>query len=186
MPLRSDEELMEAVKKGDFKAFSILFNRYSQKISNLSFRFSGQKDFAEEIVQETFIRIWEKADLFKKGYRFSSWIYRIALNLCINQKKETNIFQSLNTNDDVEIELPTGEKDISEQLIIKEEYEMLQAALMKLPDKQRMALLLAREEGYSYIEIGKLLGLSISSVESLIYRARKKLIEMLSGKIEGL
>jgi RNA polymerase sigma-70 factor, ECF subfamily len=183
---RSDEDLMTGVQEGDYEAFTLLFERYNSKILKFSYRFLNDYNGAADIVQETFIRIWDKASQYKRGLKFASWLYRIAMNLCLEVKRQGNLHTSLDEIGEEGFELKADTKKPDEVMVHDEGFELFVQALERLPSNQKIALLLAKDEGYSYIEIADIMQSTISSVESLIYRARKTLIQELKGKIEGI
>ena len=183
---KTDEQLMFDIQQGNYESFTVLFHRYEKRLSNFAYTFTGNKNLAQDIVQDVFIRVWEHAGKFRIEAKFSSWVYRITTNLCLNAKKKQSRLTSLNVKQEEGFQLVSKEKQPSEHLINTEQGNCLMEALSQITKTQRMALLLAKEQGKSYAEIAEIMGISLSSVESLIYRARKKLLILLKGKIQGL
>ena len=104
---RSDEELIESFQLGHLEAFDILVGRYKDQLTNYIFRYLGNRDDAEDIVQETFVRVYQKRDLYKPIAKFSTWIYTIATNLARTQyrrKKRWSIFSLTPQRQDHEVE----------------------------------------------------------------------------------
>jgi len=186
MPQRSDEDLMVGVQEGDYEAFTTLFERYNRKILRFSVRFLNDCNTASDIVQEAFIRVWDKADQYKRGLPFKSWLFRIAMNLCLEVKRQDSLLTSIDDMKEEGFEPKVDMKQPVDAMIHDESIEVFMQALERLPSNQKTALLLAKDEGYSYLQISEIMQTTVSSVESLIYRARKTLIQELRGKIEGI
>lgn len=178
----SDSRLIKAIGEGDHRAFEFIVQRYNNRLFNFILRYLGNRSAAEDLVQETFIRIYTSAHRFKgmDGVRASSWIFKIAYNLSMNEIKRSRRYQNFRN------ELNQKSKNHEEKLHAKpiEEWEIRKdiiSALNLLPENQRAALLLRVNEGFSYKEISEILNRSISSVESLIFRVRKCLKENLKS-----
>ena len=185
----SDEELMSRIAQGDEQAFEILVHRHQKRILNLIYRFIGDRIRAEDVAQEVFLKVWRAAKEYKAGAKFTTWVYRIATNLCLDTLKSAYHKQSFVYRDDID-EGTDGKKERSsfanttlspeDTLIATEESNRIFAALLELPTNQRLAVILNRFDGLSYDEISNVLECSISAVESLLVRAKKNLREKLS------
>ncbi|MBW1727951.1 MAG: RNA polymerase sigma factor [Deltaproteobacteria bacterium] len=178
----SDSRLIQAIGEGNHRAFEFLVLRYNNRLFNFILRYLGDRPAAEDLVQEAFIRVYTSAHRFKRmdGVRASSWIFKIAYNLSMNEIKRSRRYQVFCN------ELDQGSKNHGEKAQSKsiEEWEIKKdiiSALNLLPKNQRAALLLRVNEGFLYKEISEILNCSISSVESLIFRARKRLKENLKS-----
>jgi len=174
--VESDSSLITATGKGDHKAFELLVQRHGNTLFNFLLRYLGERTIAEDIVQEVFIRIYTSAYKFKKmaNIKSSSWIFKIAYNLSMNEIKRHKRYRLFYN------EFHQNTKELKENKPIDQikEWEMqkdFRAALNLLPEDQRAALLLRVNENYSYREISEILNRSISSVETLIFRARVSL-----------
>jgi len=184
----SSEELMAKIAEGDNDSFEILVNRHQTSVLNLVYRFIGDRTQAKDLAQEVFIRVWQAAKTYKPEAKFTTWIYRITANLCFNELKSARRkkwFQFLRFDTDNEIH---GEKDFPDSspspedlLLAKERSRKISDALQRLPDNQRMALILKRYDDLSYQEIAKVIGCSVSAVESLLFRAKRTLQEKLKN-----
>jgi RNA polymerase sigma-70 factor (ECF subfamily) len=182
----SSEELMAKVAGGDDQAFEILVTRHQTSVLNLIYRFIGDKTQAKDLAQEVFIRVWQAARSYKPEAKFTTWIYRITANLCFNELKSSRRkkwLQFLRSDEDREVRM---EEDIAEGspspedlLLAKEQSRQISKALQRLPENQRMALILKRYDDLSYQEIAEVLGCSVSAVESLLVRAKRTLHEKL-------
>ncbi len=175
----SDEALIQAVKEGDPEAFGPLIERHKIAIYRLVYRMVHNRDDAEDLVQEIFIKAYKGIKSFKPGYKFLPWLSRIAVNHTLNFiKKEKKVeVQPLewvaNYNDG-----KNNPVEIVKQKILKEK---VLAAMEQLPNEYRIVLLLRVEEGLSYEEIGQVLNIPRGTVMSRLARARQRLKELLEG-----
>ena len=170
--------LIEAIAHGDDQAFERLVKRYQNPLFSFIRRCVQDRQTAEDLTQEVFLRIYRSAGRFEPRARVSAWIFKIAYNLAVNEMRRRRrflVFQEVTAN--APEDFPGGGSSGTEEVdAIKEE---IAAAMDGLPQNQRAALLLRVEEGLSYREISEVMGLSVSSVESLIFRARTHLKEAL-------
>ena len=163
----SESDLIEAIARGNETAFEQLVKRYQNPVMSFVYRYIGDIHSAQDIVQEVFLRIFQAEPRGK----VSSWIFRIAYNLSVNElkrRRRMNDFCAAITEDISEMPFTND----------KESEEWLTAALGKLPENQRAALLLRLNEQLSYAEISKVMDVSVASIESLIFRARSRLKQL--------
>lgn len=188
-----DAKLMLSFKAGNEKAFQLLFDKYSKKIINFCYRFCGQAEVAEELAQETFLKVYRGADKYQAEARFSTWLFRIATNVCLNEtrkfKYRTNI-ESLDapvTTSQGEVTKELEDKSIHTEAILEKQEmsKLIQQAMTELPEKQKAALLLKLNHDFSYREIGKQLNKSESGVKTLIHRGRNQLKNILQNYLKG-
>jgi RNA polymerase sigma-70 factor, ECF subfamily len=184
---RSSEDLMARIAEGDDHAFEILVNRHQTSVLNLIYRFIGDRTQAKDLAQEVFLRVWQSAKSYEPKAKFTTWIYRITVNLCFNELKSSrrrNWFQFLRFGEDQEKTAEDAVIDPSpspeDLLIDREQSQQIKEALHGLPENQRMALILKRYDDLSYEEIARILGCSVSAVESLLVRAKRTLQEKLN------
>jgi RNA polymerase sigma-70 factor (ECF subfamily) len=180
----SSEDLMAQAAGGDDYAFEILVQRHQASILNLIYRFVGNRAEAKDLAQEVFVRVWQAAKSYKPKAKFSTWTYRIAVNLCLNElkSKRRKRLIPLGTEErpDSDYSTPTDVSQSPEDLLLaKERGRQISEALRSLPENQRMALILKRYDNLSYEEIGRIMGCSVPAVESLLVRAKKNLQEKL-------
>jgi len=182
----TSEELMVRIANGDEGAFEILVNRHQTSILNLIYRYLGDRTQAKDLAQEVFLRVWQAAKNYKPEAKFTTWIYRIAINLCLNELKSARRRKwfSFSRSDEgpqnaLEETFADGSPSPEDLLLAKERDRRISDALQSLPENQRTALILKRYDDLSYQEIGEVLGCSVSAVESLLVRAKRTLQEKL-------
>ncbi len=163
----TDEQLMEAYQKGDSAVLPLLIRRYFDAIYRYVYRFVRTPAAAEDIVQETFIKVWKYSTRFKAGMTFKPWLYRIAHNTAIDYLRKK---QPLSLEDTVEDTIADDTVALLEQSIAREEQERLTAAIESLPEHYRAVILLRNEEGLTFEAIGEVLGKSLNTVKSLYRR----------------
>lgn len=179
--LDPDAALMLRVKQGDTAAFTALVEKYKQPVMNLAFRTLRDETEAEDLAQTAFVQAWKSAGRYEPSAKFSTWLFTIARNLCLNEirRRHRHPAESLDqTRDDSEDQLLHQVEDrrtsAAPDHVLRGELESkVDEALAVLPENQRTALLLCRQEELSYEEIAEVLGCSLSATKSLIHRARE-------------
>lgn len=175
-----DVQLMLAVQQDDSAAFETLFRKHLAKVVGFASSFVGSRARAEEIAQETFVRIYRTRRRYQPRARFSTWLYRIATNLCVSETRRTEHRlahraadgrEGERREDEVQALADPNARTAEEDLLAREEVDRVRMALESLPSQQRAALLLARVEGLSYAEVAATLHCSVSAVKSLVHRA---------------
>ena len=164
---------MERIKKNDHRAFSVLVERRTDMFYAAAFRMVMNKSDAEDVVQEAFLKIWGKPNLWKssKGAKFTTWFYRIVMNLSIDKMRKLSKENKVELDDDVSSNVFSQEK----KLLIDEEQQALQTAMKALPDKQLMALNLCFYEELSNKEAASIMKVGVKALESLLMRAKANL-----------
>lgn len=174
-----EQTLLNKLKKGDQSSFKELFDNYHAYIFNVCYRFVGDIHEAEDATQDVFIKIYRSIRKFRGDSSLSSWIYRIAVNTCLNlqRRKKFNYYVSLDfLMADKSSDQPFDVDNIPDvQLERAEKERIVQEAIRSLPARQQTAIILQRYEELSYEEIAEVMQTSIPAVESLIHRAREKL-----------
>ena len=186
----TNEDLMCRVTAGDKHAFEALVNRHQRPVLNFVFRFLGDRAEAEDLTQEVFLRVWKSSKTYKPDAKFTTWLYRISINLCINRQKTLRMRRWFSVPE------PPEQKQSSEEafyptegsetataeshLINSEQSRRLLNALNDLPTSQRIATVLKIYDGLSYQEISQLMNRSVSAVDSLLIRAKKNLRKKLA------
>ncbi len=167
-----DIELLARTAAGDANAFSMLVRRHQGNVFTLAYRFSRDRQDAEELAQEIFLKVWRHARTFKGRAAFSTWLYRLAVNTCLNHRqKKKNSPESVMLPDDLAD--MAGSADSGR--IARERQKLLEQAMSTLPARQKMALILAYFERKSYEQIAAVMEVSVSAVETLLFRARQNL-----------
>jgi len=176
----TSEALLHKVAQGDGSAFKALVERHQNKILNLAHRTLGDRQRAEDIAQETFLKVWQAASTYQQKSKYTTWLYRITVNLCLNEIKSRQRWSWLGylhlsrTSDQIEAERQIDRSPTAEELVIAEELShQIAKALQSLPENQRIALILRRYDGLSYQEISSVLGCSVPAVEALLVRAKR-------------
>ena len=195
MPPHTDPDaaLMLRVKRGDMQAFAELVDKYKQPVINIIYRTLRDATEAEDLAQNVFIQVHKSAHRYKVSAKFSTWLFTIARNLCLNEirRRSRHPAQSLDeTFDDDESHPIRQVEDVKvfsppETLLQRELQEKIQAALAELPENQRTAILLCQQEELSYEEIAEVLGCSLSATKSLIHRGREALKQQLKPYLKS-
>jgi RNA polymerase sigma-70 factor (ECF subfamily) len=172
---RRDEELgwIRRSREGDLAAFEELIRRYQQMIHALTFRITGSPSDAEDLAQEAFIQAFRKLDSFRGDSQFSTWLYRIGINTCLNWKKSQQRHAQLRHD---WAQQPREDVDRNNELAAR-----VQEALLALPPKQRAAVILTIYEGMNHAEAARALGCSETTVSWRVFTARKKLKRLLEA-----
>jgi len=175
-------ELLKNLKSGQADAFKSLVDTYQEKVLNTCNRFLNNKEDAEDVAQEVFVTVFRSVADFRGDSKISTWIYRIAVTKSLDafrKKSRKKRFAQIQRifgykEGDEEMQIPDNHNP-SKELEDKERAAILQNALNSLPENQRAAITLNKYEGFSHKEIAEILGTSVSSVESLIFRGKKNL-----------
>ena len=181
--LDPDAALMLRVKQGDTGAFAELVNKYRQPVMNLACRTLRDATEAEDLAQTVFVQVYKSAHRYKISAKFSTWLFTIARNLCLNEirRRSRHPAESLDAPHPGLEDRPwhqfEDKKTVApaENLLQGELAEKIERALGDLPENQRTAILLCRQEELSYEEISEVLGCSLSATKSLIHRGRETL-----------
>ncbi len=182
-----DAALMLRVKRGDSEAFAELVNKYKQPVMNVIYRVLRDPTEAEDLAQNVFVQVYKSADRYKASARFTTWLFTIARNLCLNEirRRSRHPADSLEGSHSDSEDQPTRQfedpKTASppDTLLSRELEQKVEQALAELPENQRTAIVLCRQEELSYEEIAEVLGCSLSATKSLIHRGREALKEKL-------
>ncbi len=177
----SDEDLMSQFQEGTVEAFDILVSRYKDPLTNYIYRFLGDMKECEDLLQETFLRVYRNRHSYRRIARFSTWLYTIAGNLARSEyrkrkRRRISSLQSVNKNDEeYEMEVPdeTFSPDKDTESSIQDFY--IQDALAKIPEEFREVVVLRDVQQLSYEEIAEITGLPMGTVKSRINRGRTKL-----------
>ena len=176
-------QLMLALRAGDAAAFDVLFRRWSGPLLRYLERMLRDRAVAEELVQEAFIRVHEARERYRPDARFSTWLYRIATNLALNELRRPRHRAVHRSADEEGVPLLADAGPGTEAVVDARRRGAAAArALGELPEKQRAALCLAAVEGLSYAEVAEALDVTEKAVKSLVHRARSSLARRLAGE----
>lgn len=181
---REDSALVIMVKKGDRDAFASLVIRFQGRIYNFIFQFCRNPDLAAELTQETFLRVFRFIDKFDTKRKFSTWIFSIAKNICIDEHRKIDRGQVVSL-DDVPQQAASDHsdslhhKDPSYMSMRQEDRMLLEEAIALLPEKYRAAIILCYFQELTYQEIAEIMGLNLNLVKVRIFRAKKMLLDIL-------
>jgi len=184
-----DFRLVKAFKTGNQQAFEDLVRRYQRQVANIIYLTLGNREDVQDIAQEVFIRVYRSIDKFEFDASFFSWIYRITVNLCIDELRRRKIKRALSLDFLAEGTFEK-EKKSKEQILASdgvmndEKREIILEALQKISQEHRQVIILREYEELSYAEIASYLGISIQAVKSRIFRAREDLRVLLKDYFE--
>jgi RNA polymerase sigma-70 factor (ECF subfamily) len=181
----TDHQLMEQVREGDVGRLSVLFERHHRKLFLFFYRLTGNRNTAEDLVQDVFFRILKYRHTYQSGNEFTAWMYRIARNSWHDQLEKRGAEESL---DDEAAHfgeaIASAEGGPVESLMKAERIELLRRALNKLPEDRRELLVLSRYQGLKYEEIAKIAGCEVGAVKVRIFRAVRELARVY-GRLAG-
>ena len=190
-----EREIIERVLAGDNDAFGVLVERYQSKVYNLALRMTGSEDDAADMAQETFLRAWRSLPAFQFESAFSTWLFRMTHNICIDhlRSKKRKPTVSLTMQDDggeetAQLDLPDPGPDPEQSLLQSEERTLVARALQALPADYREILTLRAIDDLSYQKIAEILHLQEGTVKSRLSRARaqlRKIVLAMGNNSEG-
>jgi len=171
------------VKQGDMGAFAELVDKYKQPVMNLAYWMLRDATEAEDLAQGVFVQVFKSADRYRSSSRFTTWLYTIVRNLCLNEirRRERRRLESIEAPQAGREDQPppqfedTQTASPPERLLHGELEAKIEQALAELPEPQRLAMALCRQEDVSYEEIASVLGCSLPATKTIIHRARAKL-----------
>jgi RNA polymerase sigma-70 factor (ECF subfamily) len=183
MPEREDHDLLIAAGRGDREAFGLLVERHHRGVIQFVHRFLGSigRDAAEDLAQDAFLSAWQAAPSFEPRAQVRTWLLRIATNACLNYRRRGRLRRALSLDDGASADIPGGPGP-AEAAETRERAVEVRQAVAALPPRQRVAIILRHFQGLTYAEIGDVLGISVSAVESMLFRARKTLRASLSRR----
>jgi RNA polymerase sigma-70 factor, ECF subfamily len=186
--LEPDTQLMLRLKAGDTSSFTALLERHRTPVVRFLFRMVQNQAVAEELAQEVFLRVYRSRASYEPTAKFTTWLFRIATNLALNQLRNGSGERSTESLDET-YEGSEGDPvrqaedrtpNIEQHLMREARLQQVREAIAALPEKQRAAVLMHKYEGMDYAQIGKILNASESAVKSLLFRAYEKLRERLA------
>jgi len=179
----SDEEIIAGCRRGDSEAFRELFERHKDKVYSIALRYSGDAVVAQDICQDTFLKLFTGLGSFRGESDFSSWLYRLVVNSCFDQHRKVRRLMPLLDEALAMIQAPDA--GALDQIMRAELSGHLRAVVAKLSGEQRMLLVLRYTQSLSYGEIGRILGTSTGTVASRLNRIHRMLERRLIAKGGG-
>lgn len=181
LPPTDENELLLRLRSGDHSAFETLYCRYARRVAATLLKITRSREMAEDLLQDTFIKVWAVRNNIKPNHSFPAFVFTIAANLASNsvrkRLRDTYMQTRLQATADKEY------AHIEESLIAAEEHDRMQQALAKLAPRQREVFILHKLEGKSYKEISERLSISPSAINHLIQRAKKNLASTINAKL---
>jgi RNA polymerase sigma-70 factor (ECF subfamily) len=175
--LNDDDELMRQVADGDRRAFAQLMDRHIDRAFSVARRVLGNRSDAEDVVQDSFLKVWQRAGQWQPGRaQFSTWLYRVIVNRCLDLKrkpKATGLDQIEEQSDD--------RPDALSDMAARERQARIASAVAELPERQRAAIALSYTAGLSNAAAAESLQISVKAFESLLVRAKRELRDRLAG-----
>lgn len=170
-PPSDEPELVERVRRGDAAAFDVLVGRYMRRAFAVAYRLMGQKEDAEDLVQDAFMAVLQRIDTFEAGRPFGPWFFRVLVNRGLNSRKA----RSLRAVDQIPVSAASGTLSPEREAEQTELRERLAVALEGLPERQRVIVKLFELEGFGGPEIAEILEISDGTVRWHLHEARKTL-----------
>jgi RNA polymerase sigma-70 factor (ECF subfamily) len=190
-----DAHLMLRFKEGDTEAFDTLFKKHTRRIVNFAYRFVRNREVAEELAQEVFLKVYQNAEGYQIQSKFTSWLYTIATNICLNEirkpryrvKHQSMYVTSKSDSGTEEIQREIAVTDGPDRMMEQQAIERaIRESLNQIPEKQRIAFILNKYQELSYSEVADVLKISEKAVKSLIHRAKETLADRLKPLMEEL
>ncbi len=174
---QTDYEIIQICLQGNQDAFSDIIQRYQKLIYTVVYRMVNDKEEANDITQETFIKIYRSLDKYNPEYKFSTWAVKIATNMCLDVLRKKKLHT---VSVDEMIHIPSSEETPESSYVQNETRQQIYTAIHSLPDKYRILVILFHEQGLSYNEICNVIGEPLSIVKNRLHRARHMLRNKLS------
>ncbi len=171
----TDSSLVIETLNGDREAFGRLVEKYDRRIFNLAFRICGDYEDAMDVTQTVFVKAFDRLGTFDPSRKFFSWLYRMGVNESLNQVKSQRRIVH------IEFDPPSRAPGPEQQIIREESNGLVQDALKKLGENQRVAIILRHFVDLSYRQMGDVLGIPEKTVKSRLYSARQRMKEILTG-----
>ncbi len=187
-----DLKLIEEIKKGDFSAFERIVQKYESRIYNHCLKFLNNQEDAEDVLQETFLQVHRSIESFRGEAAFSTWMFKIATNGCLMKLRKKKKTDMVSIDKPLEFDGSTLQREITDwsknPALLHSNDEVrgvLKNIMDELPEDKRVVLVLKDVDGFSNIEIGEILGMSVAAVKSRLHRARLIMRDGLSKYFDG-
>lgn len=178
--MSEEATLIDGALAGEVQAFEMLVSLYSKRVYNYCYRMTNNKEDAEDVSQEVFVKAYRSLKGFKRNSQFSTWLYRIAYNACIDlhRKKKISVVPMVGQDKDGQdkvIDIASSAPSLEDEVLSIEKVQAVHAAIAKLRPEYRTVVLLREIDGMSYDEVAKVLNIPLGTVKSYISRAREEL-----------
>jgi len=184
-----ETRLVRLALKGDQRAFAEIVDLYKDKLYHLAYRMTGNRQGSEDVVQETFLRVYKNLDRYDENQKFSTWIYRIATNICIDQLRKRKAIYSLDAESsdheglDGYAMLPSDDRTPESELLLSETQRIIHGAIATLPVKYKSIMILRYLQDLSLQEIADVLEMPVTTVKTRVHRGREFLRKKLEHKL---
>ncbi|MFD3261610.1 RNA polymerase sigma factor SigW [Paenibacillus lentus] len=184
-----DVRLVKLARQGDQESFADLVDLYKDKIFHLAYRMLSNRHEAEDIVQETFLRVYKNWERYDEKQKFSTWLYRIATNLCIDRlrKRKPNYYLDAEMNDQEGLDgytlIPGDERTPESEYLLSETQQTIHYAIEGLPAKYKSVIILRYLQELSLSEISDVLDMPVTTVKTRLHRGREFLRKKLQYKV---
>ncbi len=173
-----DAELLRAIAGGDRSAFDRLSRRHLDRAYGVALRMTGSRADAQDVVQDVFLRLWQRPDAWRPGQaQFSTWLYRVVVNRCLDLKRRPK-----GTDLDSVEEPQDPDANAEDSLLDAERSRALDSAVNQLPERQKTAIVLTYTAGLRNAEAASAMDISIKAFEALLVRAKRELRDFLAGQ----
>jgi RNA polymerase sigma-70 factor (ECF subfamily) len=171
---KQDDQLLALIQDGDGQAFAVLVERHTERFYRLAFRYLQNKEAAEDVVQDAFVKLWESPSLWQpeRNSKFTTWFYRIVVNLCLDALKKK---KPVPLDDDSLV--ADDSRPVDEMMMREQQQKMIEKEIAALPMRQRTALNLCFDQGLTNQEAAEVMGINLKALQSLIMRAKTTLKE---------
>jgi RNA polymerase sigma-70 factor, ECF subfamily len=185
--LMTDEDLVDLVCKGETRRFEELVQRHQDAVYSMALRYARTGGDAEDIAQEAFLRAFRSLDSFRREAKFSTWLFRITYNLCVDWGRRNARRRATERMLDETEEIVDRRADVESVALAAIEGEQIRAEADRLAERYRVVIMMYYYDGQSYEEIGRILGIPPKTVETRLYRARRLLRKALGrrGGVSG-
>jgi len=177
------KDIIERCQLGEPDAFRALFERHKDKVYSIALRYSGDASIAQDIAQDAFLKIFSAISGFRGESNFESWLYRLVVNSCFDQKRQTRRFMPL-VDELLEV-LEAPERSVLDEVLRSELGSRVRAVVGSLPPDQRMVIVLRYTQGLSYDEIAGIMDCSAGTIASRLNRVHKVLERRLSRFVDA-
>jgi len=187
MQMESDIELMMRAKIGDDRAFAELMRRHYTSMMNYIYRFTNSREISEDLAQDVFLRVYRSVKRYKPEAKFSTWLYRIATNVCLTEASSKGRMKTVSLDEiqenagDFKDSNSTSGYDLIDRRDIR---DAIFEVLTSFPERERISIILCKYDGLSYHEVAEIIGCTVGAVKTYVHRGRMKLIEKLRPFLE--